>query len=271
MDGSLFGVSEATVASSSLAGGGVTSSPVPVAVHPEVTAITVDPVAGCTSSTQTRQFTAHAFHNATDITSQAGAFTWSVVDTTVASIDTNGLVTARNPGFTGIIASLSGINSVATPYRTCMPVRLRIHVAGATGTSATLSVNQTTTLQVDMDDENGFTTNNAPASVLTTDPVVASIAGATLTGLTPGGAEITASCIPSICGNGLNLPMYSNPFLVTVTGSSPTTTVYATSSFAPPSGTSPTLVPIDTSTNTAGTALNLPGAPCLRARVRAAP
>jgi hypothetical protein len=48
---------------------------------------------------------------------------------------------------------------------------------------------------------------------------------------------------------------------VTVNGSSPATTVYATTSFAPPSGTTPTLIPIDTSKSpiVAGTAINLPG------------
>src|SRR5205807_8001360 len=46
----------------------------------------------------------------------------------------------------------------------------------------------------------------------------------------------------------------------TVTGTS-STTAYATSSFPPPTGTSPTLLPISTSTNTAGTAITLPNLP----------
>src|SRR5215467_14155111 len=72
---------------------GVTSSPVTVAVHPKVTSVFVDPVAGCTSSTQTQQFTAHACSalvtphdstgpcapSASEVTSQVGSFTWGTV------------------------------------------------------------------------------------------------------------------------------------------------------------------------------------------------
>src|SRR4029077_9684290 len=53
-------------------------------------------------------------------------------------------------------------------------------------------------------------------------------------------------------------------FGITVNGNSPiTTTVYATSSFTPPAGTSSTIVPIDISKTppAVGTAINLPGVP----------
>jgi hypothetical protein len=83
-----------------------------------------------------------------------------------------------------------------------------------------------------------------------------------LTAVSGGGAGIVASCAPPVCGNSINQPVYSNLFKVTIpNAASPPSTVYVTSSFAPPSGTSPTLIPIDTSANTAGTAITLPGVP----------
>jgi hypothetical protein len=259
--------------------GGVTSSPTGVSVHPKVTSVMVDPVAGCTSSTQTLQFTAHACSslatphdssgpcapNAKEITSQVGSLAWTTVDTSVATVDTNGLVTAANPGVTGVVASASSVNSSAAPFRTCLPVRIRLHVVGdppgSSTTSASMTQNQTLMLEADMDDENGVTKNSVTNVILSDLPAVASMSGTTLTASSFGGGGISAGCTPPACGNGINLPIYSNLFKVTVAGTSPATTVYATSSFTPPSGTSPTLVPIDTSTGTAGTAINLPGVP----------
>jgi hypothetical protein len=82
-----------------------------------------------------------------------------------------------------------------------------------------------------------------------------------VTGSTPGGAGLIAACIPPGCGAGLDLAIYSNVFSVTVTGTSPATMVYATSSFQ--AAGSATLLPIDTSKTppTAGTAITLPGTP----------
>jgi len=260
---------------------GVTSSALTVTVHPKVTSVVVDPVAGCTSSTHTQQFTAHACSsfvvphassgpcapNAAEITSGIGSFTWNTTDPTVATVDTNGLVTAATPGQAGIVATASGATSSATPYRTCMPVRIRLHVngdpAGSPTTSANMTQNQNLILESDMEDENGVTTNSVATVIASNIPAVATMNGLTLTATSFGGGGIIAGCSPPACGNGFPspFPIYSNLFRVTVAGASPATTVYATSSFAPPSGTSPTLVPIDTGTGNAGTAINLPGVP----------
>lgn len=267
-------------ASITASAGGITSAPVVVTVHPKVTSVVVDPVAGCTSSQQQKQFTAHACStlgthdssgpcapNAREITSQVGPPTWGTFDATVASIDTNGLVTAVDPGQTGIFASISNVSSAAAPFRTCMPVLIRLHLQGdppgSPTTSASMTQSQTLTLESDIVDENGVTTNSIPTAIVSDSPVVATVAGVNLTAGSFGGAGVIAACSPTICGNGTNTPIYSNLFSVTVAGTSPSTTVYATSSFTPPSGTSPTLIPIDTSKSppAAGTAINLPGVP----------
>jgi len=155
------------------------------------------------------------------------------------------------------------VTSPATDFRSCLPVQIRLHVTQATDTSATLNLNDTRILEADITDEKGTTTNSAPVSLVSNNSQVAALSGLTLTGESPGGAGILASCIPPTCGVGVNIPIYSNIFSTIVNGTSPTTTVYATTSFAPPSGTNPTLIPIDTSKNppVAGTAITLPGVP----------
>jgi trimeric autotransporter adhesin len=248
--------------------GGVTSGPANVSVHPSVTSVTVDPAAGCFSIAQTHQFVAHAFHGATDITSQVGNFTWSSSAANVALVDANGLATARVPGITGVVATVGATTSPAVNFKTCMPVLIVLHVkddpAGVPTEAVTLNVADTKTVQADMVDELGAVTPNAPVTILSNNPTVANLTGLTLTASSPGGAGLQAVCAPPACGVGVNTPIYSNLFGVTVSGSSPnTTTVYASSSFAPPTGTSPTLVPIDISKSppVAGTAITLPGVP----------
>ena len=250
--------------------GNVTSGPINVSVHPSVTAVSVDPLPGgaCLSTSQTHQFTAHAFHNGTEITGSVGNFSWSTSDSSVATVDTNGLSTAKNGGLAGIVASIGGTTSPAVPLKTCMPAFIVLHIAGDPAgnftTSATMNTTDTKSLQADVIDERGVVQPAAPITFLSNNALVASVSGATLTANTPGGAGIQAVCAPPTCGNGLNTPIYSNLFSVTVNGTSPnTTTVYAASSFPVPTGQIMPLLPIDVSKSppVAGAAIPLPGVP----------
>jgi hypothetical protein len=114
-----------------------------------------------------------------------------------------------------------------------------------------------------MVDELGKVTPNAPVAIISDNTAVASVSGTTLTGVSPGGAGLLAVCAPPSCGNGINQPVYSNLFFVSVNGTSPATTVYAASSFDPPINTTIPLIPIDTSKTppVAGTAIALNGTP----------
>jgi trimeric autotransporter adhesin len=262
---------------------GVTSVPVQVTVHPAINSIVVDPVPpaiNCFSNKTTHQFMAHACSSAAphdplppcgpngkEITSLVGPFGWASTNAGVASLDTNGLATAGNPGLTGVIATIGTVNSPAVNFRSCMPVQITLHIngdpAGQPTESATLNVNDTRIIEADMVDELGVTTNSAPVSISNINAEIAALSGTTLTGESPGGGSLVAACVPPACGAGLTsaVPVYSNLFAITVNGTSPATFVYATTSFAPPSGTIPTLIPIDTSKTpiVAGTAINLPG------------
>jgi hypothetical protein len=248
---------------------GVTSEPVTVAVHPAITAVTVDPVTEpCFSIAQTHQFVAHAFNNGTEITSQIGNFSWSASAASVATVDANGLATARTPGITGVVASVGSTTSPAVFFKSCMPVNIELHVngdpAGVPTHAATMNVTDTKVVQADMVDELGAVTPNAPVTILSNNTTVATMTGTTLTAQSPGGAGLQAVCAPPTCGIGINTPIYSNLFSVFVVGASPnTTTVYATSTFPNVPGSSITMIPIDTSKTppVAGTTIFLPGFP----------
>ncbi|HEY1525831.1 MAG TPA: hypothetical protein VGH51_06295 [Candidatus Angelobacter sp.] len=248
--------------------GGVTSGPVLVSVHESVTSVSVDSVGGCFSVDQTHQFTARAFHNGTDITTQIGTFSWSSSIGIVASVDGNGLATALNGGLTGIVASVGNTSSPAVDFKSCMPVLLVLHIAGdpagGLNFSKNMNVADTQALQLDIIDENAHVTANAPFTLVSNNSQIASVAGETITAQAPGGAGIIAACSPPICGDGLNIPVYSNVFNVTVNGTSSTsTTVYATTTFSPPLGNAIPLLPIDVSQNPPkpGTVIALPGVP----------
>jgi hypothetical protein len=247
----------------------VTSGPVSVAVHPSITSVTVDAgPTGCLSTNQTHQFKAHAFHNGLEITSQVGDFIWSSSNASVVTVDANGIATAKVGGRAGVIAAVGSTTSPLTSFSTCMPVDIVLHVLGDTGNNftfaATMNATDTKSLQVDVIDENGVVTQIAPLPIVSNNPVVATAGGLTLTAVSPGGAGLQAACVPPICGSGINTPMYSNVFSVSVNGVSPnTTTVFAASAFSPPAGNTIPLIPIDASKNppTAGTAIPLPGVP----------
>ncbi len=262
---------------------GVTSGPVTVSVHPHVSSITVDPVAAgtCFSQKQTHQFVAHACSTAVtpsdttgpcagkghEISDQIGEFTWSSGAPQVAAVDANGLATASIPGITGIAASVGNTSSPATSFKTCMPVSLRLHVPGELTTSATLSLNPATTANVeaDMTDENGTVVNGVPGiSLFSNNTAAATVIGPTTTGtvtaVSSGVAGIFAACALPQCGVGINQPVYSNIFNITVSGTSPATTVYVASKDL---ASASTVIPIDTSKTppAAGTPISIPGHP----------
>src|SRR5205807_514867 len=137
---------------------GINSTPATVTVHPKITKVTVDAVVpGCVSDTQTTQLTAHAMSGAMDVTSQVGQFNWGAVDAVVASVDATGLATAHAPGLTGVFANVSGVTSASTPFKTCMPVLIRLHIngdpPGGPTTAANLTIGGSLTLEADMQDE----------------------------------------------------------------------------------------------------------------------
>ncbi len=166
------------------------------------------------------------------------------------------VATAKTPGLAQILASLSGTSSLPANFQTCAPQSIFAHVQNqATQTTLTIATGATGTLVADVLDTNGIAIPNPTLNWVSTSPGAVTVSGSGgVTGAAAGNSNIIAGCAPPGCNTDSTQAIYSNPVNVTVTGTAKTTTVYVTSTDA---GTT-NLIPIDTSTNTAGTAIALP-------------
>jgi len=189
-----------------------------------------------------------------------GSATCSGTANVQTSLVGSGVFTAQNPGTTTIFTSVSGVNSVGTPYVTCPVISIVPHDAGSSNISFTLTGGGTQPLIADVLDSNDqhITPNLTWASSAPVAVTVAAGTGsnnpASLTGKAPGTATITATCSSPNCNVGLPPQFSQNAITATVPGTT-AANIYAAST------SSTTLIPISTSTNTAGTAITLPFLP----------
>ena len=250
----------------------------PVAV-PLSCGVPVGVAPGCISSgatvpNNTERFTAMACSNDAAVcapkappcaldSSTLGPFTFGATSTGVAAVApdvTNpnnvAVVTALGPGQTQITASLSGTSSLAAPFVTCAPSSIVIHVPNQpTTTTVSVAKGSSTALAADILDTNGIVVPNIALTWSSSVAAAATVNTAgTVTGVAPGTTNIVASCTPPTCNGGTQQSVFSNVVQATVSGNANATTIYVTSSDA---GTT-TIIPISTSTNTAGTPISLP-------------
>jgi hypothetical protein len=179
----------------------------------------------------------------------------------ITALNSGGVFTAENPGTTTIFGSVSGVTSVGVPFTTCPAVSILVHDANSSNTSFTLNTSGTQPVTADVLDSAGQSIKPT-LSWRSSSPAIVTVAAsgtignnpATLGGVAPGTASITASCSYPDCNAGLPAQYSQNVLTATVSGSS-TTNVYAAST------NSLTLVPISMSTGTVGTAITLPYQP----------
>jgi hypothetical protein len=258
-----------TVASSGL------TLTVPVFVHGHVDSIAVagpsnSPV--CVSQNQTEQFSAQAFSGGTDITSKVGPFSWSSANAAVATVDANGVATSRAPGATTVVASVGSSTGTPATFIACPPKTISLHVTAAPDTTFSVAAGGTASLTADVVDILGRAINGAALTFSSYVPAAAAVTSAgAVTAPGAGKTTIVASCTPPNCnpasgpnlnlnGTGVGLAIYSNPVLGTVTGTS-ATTIYVTGKDNPDGSANTSMIPIDSGTNAAGTAIPLPGSP----------
>ena len=257
------------------------STTVPVSVHGHVDNIVVSGPANppvCVSQNQTEQFTARVFThvagnpNPVDITANVGPLTWSTGSGTVATVDSNGVVTSRQPGATTVVASVANTTGTPAVVVACPPKTISLHLSGVADTKFNVAANTGQTVAADVTDILG---QPITGSALTFSSYVPSAAAVTSSGAvtTPGAGvtTIVASCVPPSCnqasgpnvnfnGTGSGLAVYSNPVIGTITGTT-ATTIYVTGSDKPDGTANTSLIPIDSGTNTAGTAITLSASP----------
>ena len=196
----------------------------------------------------------------TTATLSNGTATCSGIANVITALTSAGVFTAQNPGSTTVFGSVSGVNSVAVPYLTCPVASIMVHDANSSNTSFTLTVGGTQPLTADVFDTKGQYIKPSitwGSSAIASVKVATGTTGdnpATLTGVAPGTAYITASCSDPDCNKNVGAQYSLNVATAAVSGGT-TTTVYAASS------NSLSLVPISTSTNTTGTPITLPFPP----------
>lgn len=252
--------------------GGV-SLAIPIYVHPKIDTITVSgptnpPV--CVSQNQTEQFTAQAFSGGSPTTANLGPFTWATGSPTIFTVDTNGVVTSREPGVTTVVASIGNVNGTPAVVAACPPKTISLHLQGVTDTSFSVSSGTSETLAADVTDILGQPITGASLTYSSYVPSAAAVSTTSVTTPGAGTTAIVASCTPPTCnpsnghlnfnGTGTGLAVYSNPVIGTISGST-ATTVYVTGSDNPDGSANTSLIPITISSNSAGTALALQGVP----------
>jgi hypothetical protein len=225
-----YGVAYVTASAAS-----ITSNPVEVHVHPQVTSISLvaTPTSGsaqqCVSQTQTAQLDAQACYlganntqellcapstvssanyacpaaaGATISTCSAalGTLSFSIGNSGLASInqDTN-VITADYPGTTVVSASVAGGSSAAGFFSICPPASISITLAnGSTSGTITKGVQQNLTTTIT--DTNGNSITGLSLDYESTDPVdISAGSGGGITTTFPAVAAIYAICQPNAC------------------------------------------------------------------------
>jgi hypothetical protein len=156
-------------------------------VHQVAVAVTISPkTAGATALGATQPFTAEA-KDALGSPVPAASITWTSSNTGVATIDGNGVATARGAGRTTITASAGDQSDAATFSVSQVPRLLYVNAD-----RSEIQVGQTVHLTARTADANGNPIGTATPSWGTTTPQLVSVSGSTATGLAIGNAVITA-------------------------------------------------------------------------------
>ncbi len=229
---------------------GVSSPTTTVYVHPHIDSIVIKnaetqpPLYDCFSQGQTWDYEAIAFNiTSGDITSSVGPITWSssysgVVTTTpiVPAGQPNVLnqvqVTAKSPGITNLVASVSGVSSNPYPFTTCLIQAIYLQIGGQNQAGNSIAVNNGASIPITaiaVDTLCGVANNtpltSAPLTWSTTNPEVAAFSTASSSAVTNnaaardnlGGTTLFASCTPPSCNIGVlpSLPIYATDYNVT--------------------------------------------------------
>ena len=274
---------------------GVTSNPVQVFVHAQVTSISLVGPQQCLSQNEQAQLDAQACYSATvdgvptnallcaptsvtsnyacpkltstvpSCTSSIGTLSYSLGSSAVASIKTStSQITALLPGTTAVTASLTGTGSSAGYFSTCPPKSISVTMANG-DTSGTITQGVTQNLVTTVTDTKGATITGLTLDYQSTDPIdiAVSSSGAVSTSL-PGQASVYAICQPSTCNPapineiglyGTGLSVSSNSVNISTPG---TDSAYV---WVAAPGQSQYIVPIDLLQGTVGSTIRLPYVP----------
>ena len=269
---------------------GATSNPIAVYIHPVVTSVvlgspstncltdpasncSVDPTSNictitppignpappysgnaCLSQGSTGQLAARVFNGQQNISCIAGHLTYTPLDTTVLTIDQNGIATAQQPGSTIITSNLSNASSSAGFFSTCPPQSITLSIPNSTSTDVVVNQNFAQPIVATVVDTQGVPLTGVNLTFESTTPSTLPAGSSTATPIFPGAGSIVAVCQPPTCnqspfnqiglyGNGK--PIVSNRIGVTTPGTNSTVLYIASTQ-------SQFLVPVDFTTYVPG-------------------
>lgn len=272
-------------------GGGATSNPVPVFVHPPITSVVLgttvhtcpnNPANGlppesttigtynpleCVSQNQTAQLAATVYSGTQDITCAAGHLVYTPQNSNVVSVDQNGVATAHLPGSTVLSATIAQATSTTGYFFTCPPKSIQLTVGSngaTTDTSVTVNTSNIQPLTATVTDTQGNPITGLSLTYSSTDQINIPVSNSgSVAPVFPSDAAITAQCLPALCNPSpvnqigtlsTGFPVTSNPVEVHTPGPSSTLLYMA-------SPDSYNFVPVDFQSGTIGTPTRLPYQP----------
>lgn len=211
------------VAQITASGGGVTSNPVPIYIHPPITAITIPTQTACVSQNQTLAMPLttgtvvigpngipipDGNTNSTGNTTQnfVGTITYTPVTASIVTINNAsstgtgipGTATANLPGSTVINATAALVSSAAGYFYTCPPKNIALTING--NTSAVVLPSSPQNIAASIQDTNGNTLNGLQLDYTSTRPQeIAVSAAGQVTSTFPTDTAINAICQPATC------------------------------------------------------------------------
>ena len=231
-------------------GQGVTSNQVTVYTHAQVTSVSLvlensstdtTPKAGCLSQTQTAQLDSQAFYSVNgnqtllcgpnspsvpSCSTAIGNLTYTSQNTSIATINETGVITAVLPGTTYITASVAGSGSSAGYFSTCPPANINVTLNG--GTNGTVTQGVTQNMVTTITDTKGNTIQGLTLAYQSTNPLDISVSSTgAVTANFAGQASVYAVCQPPACNpspidkvgvNQTGTSITSNPVTITTPG-----------------------------------------------------
>jgi hypothetical protein len=221
----------------------------------------------CISQGTTGQLAARVYvgtgTSQTNISCIAGHMTYTPLDTSILTVDQNGVATAQAPGSTIITSNLSNASSSAGFFSTCPPQKITLAVPNSTSTNIVVNQNFAQPVTATVVDTNGVTLTGVNLTFESTTPTTLTPGPSTATPIFPGAGSIVAICQPPSCnespfnqiglyGNGK--PVVSNAIDMTTPGTNSTVLYIASTQ-------SQYVVPVDFTTSAIGTPVKLPYVP----------
>ena len=251
---------QAGIAVLTAAGSGANSNKVLVYVHPQITAISLgaastdctnDPATNCPQYTaiaattaapyvpntcisfnQAAQLVVRYFAGTQNITYSAGNATFAAQTAGLVTIqNTNGVATGLAPGTTVVTATIANSTSTAGLISVCPPKSIVITTPNTVNGLVTVNPNNTEPFTATVTDTKGNLVTGLALTFNSTNPVAAPASSTGITPVFPGGAAVTAFCLPPTCnpspyGNvglqGTGKPVSSNTIVSTTPGSNST-------------------------------------------------